>query len=73
MIAYQDEIRKTLRALFYDPIFDESDYDGMIQELFRKTDASYESLSNAIQQGIDNGHPLEKQLSMIQEIFNVKI
>jgi len=67
---YTKEIRDCFHKTFANPLFDESDIDEMILEIFEQCDTSYEKLSAEIAIGISNGYTLEYQLELVEAILN---
>lgn len=66
---YSIEIENTLKELFFEKWMDEDDWKLFLKEIELKTGVTIYSLSKDIEKGVENGHPLEVQLSLIKQLF----
>lgn len=69
MVKYEAEILTILSDLFRQKYMTDKDW-GMYLSIFSMAGLDFQKLSDAIQQGVDNGHPLEEQLTVIKQFFN---
>ena len=63
---YTPQIKEALKSIAKKDWMDDNDWNEMEQEIFKTLGISYESMSEQIQIGIDNGHSLEAQLELLK-------
>ena len=63
---YTPQIKEALKSIAKKDWMDDNDWNEMEQEIFKTLAISYESMSEQIQIGIDNGHSLEAQLELLK-------
>lgn len=68
-MKYLIEAEKILKDLFYGNWMDEEDWKSFLIELEMKTGVTLSSLSNNIENGVDNGYSLENQITIIKRSF----
>jgi hypothetical protein len=70
LIKYEKEIDKIL-SWFHEDWMNEDDKKELNNILLEEIGLSYESLSNDIEKGVNNGFSVEKQLSYIIKILGI--
>ena len=68
-VLFQDEISAFLKEQFYESWMSEDDWAMFLEELEKKSGLSIQSLSNDLQVGLKNGHPIEKQFELVRVVL----
>lgn len=67
-VDYTPQIKDWFKSVVKKDWMDDNDWDEMEQEIFKTLGISYETMSEQIQIGIDNGHSLETQLELLKKL-----
>ena len=65
---YTPQIKEAIKSIARKDWMDDNDWEEMEQQIFNTLGISYESMSEQIQIGIDNGHSLEMQIELLKKL-----
>jgi hypothetical protein len=68
-MKYEEEANNILNELFRESWMDDDDWDGFINDLFKLTGLSVDKLSEQLEQGVNNGYSVEKQIEILKLLF----
>lgn len=68
-MKYKKELQALLKGVFHEDWMNKEDWSEFERILLDRAKVSYKTLSRDIEKGIENGYPLEVQLTLIRRIF----
>lgn len=68
-VNYEVEAREILKEIFYENWMTEKDFDVFIAEFFQMTNLNYSKLADQLKTGVENGHSLETQKTILRNLF----
>lgn len=71
-LSYEKQVMEMLESSFREEWMDECYWKQILDEYFKATGQSVSLLSNAIDEGVKNGHSVESQISIIKCLFRKK-
>ena len=66
---YKQEAKKIIQDLFFDKNLSTEENKESIEIIMKITGASIETMAKQLEQGVANGHSIEKQKEIINKIF----